>query len=69
MPNFYLVTDPQGTVFDCVTNLLEAKIIANAHGPGNVVTRLDVEVSVATITKLLGNNGGYAKSSKEVFVS
>ena len=63
---FYIITDADGSVFDCTTKLAEAKQIAIDDGGLCVVTRLDVDVSAETIRRLLGNHGGYAKSSKEV---
>ena len=66
---FYVIADKDGGVFQCSTKLSEAKRIAIGNGKYNTVSRLDVEVSAESIRRILGNCGGYCKSSDEVFVS
>lgn len=60
---FYICSDIQGSDFDCVTTLSEAKQIVKAAGGGSVMM-VDTPITADTIRRLLGQLGGFAVSSK-----
>ena len=66
---FYQVTDDEGATLGCETSLRAAIKIADGLGvPSYAVTRITIGVPPReAIRRLLGEDGGYAAESTEVY--
>lgn len=67
MAKFFICLDSSGATFDCVLSFALAKTIVAAAGGGTVVSA-DINLGGLpgreNVARILGNLGGYAKTTK-----
>jgi len=63
---FYIVQSPAGDVDGCYLTVSEA-LDQRCEGTPQTIQMVDVPVTAETVRRLLGQEGGHAKSSRQIW--